>query len=82
MVDSNRTLGDIVSYQQLITSQKFTHFANIKRDSGYDYDQMIFIDDEYHNIEDACFVKFLLLLDKHVGCYVFLRTGGNFEEGI
>lgn len=52
-VDSNRTLGDIVSYQQLITCQKFTHFANIKRDSGYEYDQMIFIDDEYHNIEDV-----------------------------
>ena len=52
-----------MSYQQIITSQKFTHFANIKRDSEYEYDQMIFIDDEYHNIEDALLNHIKSLLD-------------------
>lgn len=52
-VDSTRTLGDIVSYRELITCQKFTHFEHIKNDSGYSYEQMIFIDDEKHNLDDV-----------------------------
>lgn len=52
-MDSTRTLSDIVSYQELITCQKFTHFERIKNDSGYTYEQMIFIDDEKHNLDDV-----------------------------
>lgn len=53
LVDKSHTLGDIVSYRELITSQKFTHFENIRNDSGYTYEQMIFIDDEKHNLDDV-----------------------------
>ena len=52
-MDEHRTLGDIVSYRQLITSRKFTHFENIKNESCYSYEQMIFIDDEKHNLDDV-----------------------------
>lgn len=52
-MDEKRTLADIVDYQELITSQKFEHFRRIKNDSGYAYEQMIFIDDEEHNIIDV-----------------------------
>jgi len=52
-VDKNHTLGDIVSYRELITCQKFTHFEHIRNDSGYTYEQMIFIDDEKHNLDDV-----------------------------
>lgn len=52
-MDDKRTLGDIVSYRELITSQKFIHFEHIKNDSGYSYEQMIFIDDEKHNLDDV-----------------------------
>ncbi|KAK8806814.1 hypothetical protein WA588_005614, partial [Blastocystis sp. NMH] len=52
LVDKNHTLGDIVSYRELITCQKFTHFEHIRNDSGYTYEQMIFIDDEKHNLDD------------------------------
>ncbi|KAK8817939.1 hypothetical protein WA577_005299, partial [Blastocystis sp. JDR] len=51
-MDEKRTLGDIVDYQELITSQKFEHFRRIRDASGYSYEQMIFIDDEKHNIDD------------------------------
>ncbi|KAK8792215.1 magnesium-dependent phosphatase 1 [Blastocystis sp. subtype 4] len=51
-VDEHRTLGDIVSYRELITCRKFTHFENIKNESCYSYEQMIFIDDEKHNLDD------------------------------
>ena len=53
LVDKNHTLGDIVSYRELITCQKFTHFEHIRNDSGYTYEQMIFIDDEKHNLDDV-----------------------------
>lgn len=53
MVDEKRTLGDIVSFRELITCQKFAHFENIKNESGYSYEQMIFIDDEKHNLDDV-----------------------------
>ena len=53
LVDKTHTLGDIVSYRELITSQKFTHFKHIRDDSGYTYEQMIFIDDEKHNLDDV-----------------------------
>ena len=46
-------MGDIVSYRELITCQKFTHFEHIRNDSGYTYEQMIFIDDEKHNLDDV-----------------------------
>ena len=55
-MDEKRTLGDIVDYQELITSQKFEHFRRIRDASGYSYEQMIFIDDEKHNIDDVWMV--------------------------
>ena len=56
-MDEKRTLADIVDFQELITSQKFEHFRRIKNDSGYAYEQMIFIDDEEHNIIDVLMVS-------------------------
>lgn len=83
-MDEKRTLADIVDYQELITSQKFEHFRRIKNDSGYAYEQMIFIDDEEHNIIDVRMVSSGYAEIKKLGvtCY-YEREGiskGVFEK--
>lgn len=60
-MDDKKTLADIVSYRELITCQKFTHFEHIKNDSGYTYEQMIFIDDEKHNLDDVVIFKRIIM---------------------
>ncbi|XP_052685860.1 magnesium-dependent phosphatase 1-like [Crassostrea angulata] len=40
-------------YVQIFPGAKTTHFNNIRRDSGIDYQDMIFFDDEHRNIRDV-----------------------------
>ena len=39
-------------YKEIFPDRKLKHFGNIKRDSGIEYEKMIFFDDEQRNIDD------------------------------
>ncbi|XP_066931571.1 magnesium-dependent phosphatase 1-like [Clytia hemisphaerica] len=40
-------------FKEIFPGQKLNHFSNIKRNSGVDYEKMIFFDDEQRNINDV-----------------------------
>ena len=39
-------------YQEIYPGRKTTHFKKIKDESGIDYSEMLFFDDEHRNIRD------------------------------
>lgn len=40
-------------YEEIYPSSKVRHFAELKSDSGYEYSEMLFFDDEFRNIEEV-----------------------------
>lgn len=40
------------AFSQIYPEAKFSHFASLREDSGYAYEDMIFFDDEMRNIRD------------------------------
>ncbi|XP_015927053.2 magnesium-dependent phosphatase 1 [Parasteatoda tepidariorum] len=53
------------TFQEIYPGKKTTHFQKIKKDSGVDYSEMLFFDDEDRNIHDlnAIGVKSILVTD-------------------
>ncbi|XP_054160288.1 magnesium-dependent phosphatase 1-like [Oppia nitens] len=45
-------LDQFVNYRQIYPGRKLKHFERLKTDSGADYQQMMFFDDEQRNIAD------------------------------
>ena len=43
---------DLFEYKEIYPGPKVPHFRELKRKSGFDYDQMIFFDDEMRNIKE------------------------------
>ncbi len=46
-------LRDAFDYEQIYPSCKQRHFGELRRQSGMPYQEMVFFDDEYRNIQDV-----------------------------
>jgi len=57
--DWARQLLDLLSlrhcfqYEEIYPTSKLRHFSELKSNSGYEYSEMLFFDDEYRNIDEV-----------------------------
>uniref|UniRef100_A0A6G1S3K7 Magnesium-dependent phosphatase 1 n=1 Tax=Aceria tosichella TaxID=561515 RepID=A0A6G1S3K7_9ACAR len=45
-------MDKFIKYKQIYPGCKLTHFKKLKEQSGFEYSEMLFFDDEYRNIKD------------------------------
>ncbi|XP_015595849.1 magnesium-dependent phosphatase 1 [Cephus cinctus] len=62
-------------YKEIYPGCKVTHFSKIKKDSGMDYKDMIFFDDEDRNIRDLTKVGVLSILVRNGVNHACVRDG-------
>lgn len=78
-LDWNRYL----TYQEIYPGRKTTHFQNIKNESGVDYKDMLFFDDEYRNIRDLSAVGVTcVFVEEPMSSDLMQRGLTMFKEGI
>lgn len=69
---------DLFHFKEIYPRRKFEHFKRIRKDSGVEYHDMLFFDDEYGNIEDVSTLG--------VTCYYIEDDQGitlsRFKEGL
>ncbi|MBK1879211.1 magnesium-dependent phosphatase-1 [Pelagicoccus mobilis] len=46
-------LRHFFEYEEIYPSSKLRHFAELKSNTGYDYSEMLFFDDELRNVEEV-----------------------------
>ncbi|XP_033221553.1 magnesium-dependent phosphatase 1-like isoform X2 [Belonocnema kinseyi] len=64
-----------IKYKEIYPGSKTTHFAKIKRDSGVDYKDMLFFDDESRNIADLTKLGVLSILVKNGVSHAVIKEG-------
>ncbi|XP_059474565.1 magnesium-dependent phosphatase 1-like [Neocloeon triangulifer] len=70
------------SYKEIYPGCKKTHFSKFKKNSGFDYSEMLFFDDEYRNIRDLVSVGVCsILVDEGVDSSVIADGLKKYAEG-
>ncbi|XP_065332586.1 magnesium-dependent phosphatase 1-like isoform X2 [Cloeon dipterum] len=70
------------SYKEIYPGCKKTHFSKFKKNSGLDYSEMLFFDDEYRNIRDLVSIGVCsILVDEGVDSSVIEEGLRKFSEG-